>query len=240
EEYDMAGSKYCATRIGSQLSGVVIGEPTELNVIVAHKGVVRLSLTSRGISGHSSMPHHFQNAIYPMARTVTTVKEFADELTQRPAHPKLGTETLSVTIVNGGYQINIIPESCQAQIDWRILPGRTPRACRDELAQYLADKITESIEVELLNAYEPMDTPPDHDLVKALLTAAQKTGAQSTTQAVAYATDASAFNTLSVPTPIFGPGQPNKAHTRDEYIEIDQLEKGLFAYKSFLENAGRL
>ena len=56
------------------------------------------------------------------------------------------------------------------------------------------------------------------------------------TQAVAYATDASTFNVLTIPTPIFGPGHPSKAHTRDEYIEIDQLEKGLTAYKNFLEN----
>jgi acetylornithine deacetylase/succinyl-diaminopimelate desuccinylase family protein len=252
EEYDMTGSRYFAEHWadmpggGGRLYAAVMAEPTELKAVVAHKGVVRLRILSRGKSAHSSMPALGKNAIYQMARALTAVEEFAYELAERPGHPRLKTETLSATIVNGGQQINVIPDRCEARIDWRILPGRSPKQCRDELEAVLTAKLCvgqsptlhksdEPIKVEIINAYNPMETQADHPIVKSLLSAAEKTIGESEAIVVGYATDASAFSQLKIPTPIIGPGCPLQAHTQDEFIEIKQLEKGLATYKLFLE-----
>ena len=252
EEYDMTGSRYFAEHWadmpagGGRLYAAVMAEPTELKAVVAHKGVVRLRILSRGKSAHSSMPALGKNAIYQMARALTAVEEFACELAERPGHPRLKTETLSATIVKGGQQINVIPDRCEARIDWRILPGRSPKQCRDELEAVLTAKLRvgqnptshksdEPIKVEIINAYNPMETQADHPIVKSLLSAAKKTIGESEAIVVGYATDASAFSQLNIPTPIIGPGCPLQAHTQDEFIEIKQLEKGLATYKFFLE-----
>ena len=256
EEYDMTGSRYFAEHWadisagGSKLYAAIMAEPTELKAVVAHKGVVRLRISSRGKSAHSSMPALGKNAIYQMARALTAVEEFGCELAERPGHPRLKTETLSATIVKGGQQINVIPDRCEARIDWRILPGRSPKQCRDELEAVLTAKLRggddppltwgagrsdEPVKVEIINAYEPMETKADHPIVKSLLLAAEKTIGESEAIVVGYATDASAFSQLNIPTPIIGPGCPIQAHTQDEFIEIKQLEKGLATYKLFLE-----
>jgi len=235
EEYDMAGASFFAEHFPGEITAAVFAEPTDLEVIVAHKGVLRLTMRTRGRSVHSSVPERGENAIYTMARAVTRVEQFAADLSRRPGHPALQQETLAVTVVEGGRQINVIPDSCQGRIDWRFLPGRTPRQCREELAEFLNRQMPGQVELELMNEYQPMETNPDHPVVAALLAAAQETAGIRRTASVAYATDASAFHGRSIPTPIFGPGSIHQAHTADEYIEIDQLEKGLAAYRVFLE-----
>ncbi|MCK4629323.1 MAG: M20/M25/M40 family metallo-hydrolase, partial [Sedimentisphaerales bacterium] len=204
EEYDLTGSRYFAEHLadisgGGRLYAAVMAEPTELKAVVAHKGVVRLRLVSSGKSAHSSMPSLGKNAIYQMAQALTAVEEFACELAERPGHPRLKTEALSATIVKGGQQINVIPDRCEARIDWRILPGRSPKQCRDELEAVLKAKLRvgqnptlhrsdEPIKVEIINAYDPMETQADHPVVKSLLSAAEKATGASETIVAGYAT----------------------------------------------------
>ena len=114
-------------------------------------------------------------------------------------------------------------------------PSRRPGQCRDELAAVLAEELgRDKFSLELLSVYNSMQTDVSEPLVEALLSAAQKTVHRRTTAAAPYATDASSFAGLGLPTCVFGPGNPHKAHTKDEYIEIEQLEKGRLAYEVFL------
>ncbi len=235
EEYDMSGASFFAGHCEDKIVAAVFAEPTDMEVIVAHKGVLRLTMQTRGRSVHSSVPETGENAIYTMAQAVTHVEQFAADLSRRPGHPALKQESLAVTIIEGGQQINVIPDRCQARIDWRFLPGRSPRQCRDELAGFLNRQMAGKVELQLLNEYHPMETDPAHPVVSALLNAAQQTAGIRKTASVAYATDASAFHGWSIPTPIFGPGSIHQAHTADEYIETEELEKGLAAYRLFLE-----
>ena len=235
EEYDMSGSKFCAAQLGGKLAAVVLAEPTDLKVVVAHKGVVRLKVVCSGKSAHSSNPESGKNAIYGMARALKVLEDYAGELRGRAGHPQLKSETLSATLISGGRQINIIPDRCETLIDWRILPGRSAQQCRDELSNILHERTDESIGVELINDYKSMESSAEDPVVKALLAAAEQVTGKGEAIAVGYATDASAFTELGIPTPIFGPGWDGKAHTQDEYIAIEQLEKGLAAYKIFLD-----
>ncbi len=234
EEYGMTGSEYFAANNQQKLAGVVVAEPTDLQVVVAHKGVVRLDLNSKGRSAHSSTPKRGKNAIYPMARAITVVECFIEELEKNRIHDQLGHETAAVTIVHGGQQINVIPDNCQASIDWRIIPGRDSQQCRDELNKLLQRELPDQIEVSVLNEYKPMITDASHSLVLSLLDAAEQVTSQRKTTVFSGATDASAFVSLLIPTPIFGPGGMGQAHTQEEYIEINKLEQGLEAYNAFL------
>ena len=234
EEYDMAGANYFAKNLPTTISGVLFGEPTNFKVDVGHKGVVRLLLETRGQSAHSSRPKIGKNAIYAMARAITATEEFIESMDQWPEHPQLGCETAAITIVQGGQQINVIPDRCQARVDWRILPGSNPASCRDKLAKLLKTKLSEEILVESINSYDPVQTDPDHPLVTAILDSVQKICKVRQTNYATGATDASAFTSLGIPTPIFGPGNMAKAHTQDEYIEIADLENGLEIYKTYL------
>lgn len=235
EEYELNGARYWAQHCSGDLAGIVIAEPTRLDVVVAHKGVARVHLVTRGKSAHSSIPKLGQNAIYIMGRALPVVEKFGKELAARPAHPLLNTETLSVTMIQGGQQINVIPDRCTANVDWRILPGRQPEQCRKELAAALQEQLKEPVEVEMINAYESMETSAQHPLVSALLRAGDKATGKCRPISVGYATDASAFTHLGIPTPIFGPGDGCQAHTQDEYIDIEHLEKGVAAYREFLQ-----
>jgi len=235
EEYNMAGANYFTEHLPEKLAGAVFGEPSSLKVVIAHKGVVRLQLETQGRSAHSSRPETGKNAIYPMARAITVVEEFIEGLARAGSHPQLGHEKAAVTIVRGGQQVNVIPDKCEALVDWRILPGRDAQQCRDELAKLLRSRLGDEIKVKLLNQYRPMQTDGTNRLIAALLNAADKAAQIRQTTIATGATDASAFTKLAIPTPVFGPGNTAQAHTQDEYIETTQLEKSLAVYTAFLE-----
>jgi acetylornithine deacetylase/succinyl-diaminopimelate desuccinylase-like protein len=230
EEHDLLGAKAFAAEYGSRISGAVFGEPTQLKVVTCHKGAVRLRLVCEGKSAHSSTPQLGDNAITKMAQAVSAAQDYAARLEAKTSHEVLGAETLAVTIIKGGDQINIIPNRCEAFVEWRSLPGREPQACRDELAEALGS----IAKVELMNSYAPMETDPNHPMVAALLDATKKGCGLRVVDGVKYATDASAFAEYDIATLVLGPGNIAQAHTADEFIEVDQLEKGLAVYGAFL------
>ena len=234
EEFDLLGTKHFAMHPDIKPSGAVFGEPTGLAVHTAHRGVVRLRLTTRGKSAHSSRPANGVNAIYPMARIITAIETFADGLATVPAHPQLGHESIAVTIVQGGQQVNVVPDRCEAQVDWRVLPGRTIQACRDELHRVLQESPSEEVTLEGVTYYAPMYTDAGSPLCVRLLDAAEQTAAVRCTAVCSGATDASAFADCRIPTLIMGPGDMSRAHTQDEYVDTAELEDGLAVYTRFL------
>ena len=235
EEYNMLGARHLAEHLPGKPAGAVFAEPTSHKVVVSHRGVVRLQLTCHGKSGHSSRPETGVNAIYIIAKAIAAIEEFIERLTDSRGHPDLGCESAAVTTISGGQQVNVIPDRCRVRIDWRTLPERTGEACRAELAEFLRAKLPdENFDLELLNTYSPMHTDPEHRLVGALLNAAENIAQTRQKSFMTGATDASAFASFGIPTPIFGPGNTAQAHTQDEYVEIAELEKGLAAYKTYL------
>lgn len=235
EEYNMMGSQYFANHYKDIITAAVFGEPTSFKVIAEHKGDVRFKLITSGRSAHSSTPQKGDNAIYKMAQVITAVKDFITNLQKDTSHPRLGPESAAITIIQGGQQINVIPDKCQARLDWRTLPGRTPQNCLDQLKAFLQTIPDNEVDVEMLNTCNPMQTDLDHNLITALLDASEKAAHIRQIDSASMATDASSFTSMKIPTPIFGPGNANKAHTQNEFIEISDLEKGLNAYKTLLE-----
>ncbi len=117
----------------------IVAEPTSLNVVVAHKGMIRWRCHTSGRAAHSSLPEHGKNAIYRMAHVLNALESYANDLVGTLAeHPLCGRPTLSVGTISGGVSVNTVPDRCTIEIDRRIVPGEDPQAAWQHVIDYLA------------------------------------------------------------------------------------------------------
>ena len=204
----------------------VVAEPTGLDVVDAHKGAVRWHLTTAGRSCHSSTPELGVNAIYRMAALLPHVERFADRLRARRVDPRLGPATLSVGRVEGGTSVNTVPDRCLVEIDRRLLPGEDPAAAPGELAAYLREQAGPGAEFassEPWLAAPALAAEDSAGLAARLLDAVAAVAGPHALRAVPYGTDASTLSGAGVPSVVFGPGDIARAHTRDEWVPLDEV-----------------
>ncbi len=168
EEYQFSGVRTltAAWREGKEPAvprlpdAAIVAEPTGLDVVVAHKGVIRWFCHTRGRAAHSSQPDRGENAVYKMAHVVTAIERYAcDILATRPGHALCGPYTLNVGAIQGGTSVNIVPERCTIEIEIRVPPGGDPQRARSELIEYLAREIMPSPPAPLPQASEGRNTP---------------------------------------------------------------------------------
>ncbi|MCS7239249.1 MAG: M20 family metallopeptidase [Thermoguttaceae bacterium] len=206
---------------------VVVAEPTELQVVVAHKGVVRWRIHTRGRAAHSATPEAGVSAIYHMARVLLAIEEYNRRLQAGPRDPRCGTPSVCVGLISGGTGVNTVPERCTIELDRRLIPGETVELARVDLRCFLEEKtgLRDAIE------HEPpwMEGPPLPDQSQAemavrLSTWARRVAGQGQMVAAHFATDAPFFAAVDIPTVVFGPGSIAQAHTADEWIAVDQVE----------------
>ncbi|WP_372899452.1 M20 family metallopeptidase [Stieleria sp.] len=206
----------------------IVAEPTELNVVVAHKGVLRWRIQTTGVAAHSSRPSLGQSAIYSMARLISGLEQLADELqTAGPDHPLCGRPTLSVGTIRGGESVNIVPERCIIEIDRRVVPGESFETILHQTRQALKNRC--GIEFEMLppdTSCEPLRDGENGTLAETLVRLTGQVAGSSRTIGVAFTTQAPKFAAAGLPTVVFGPGSIDQAHTKDEWIEIEQLNQG--------------
>jgi len=227
-----------STLMTSAPDGAIIAEPTELDVVVAHRGAVRFKIRTPGRACHSSDPTQGLNAIYRMARVVTALEEYAPELSaSRNPHPLVGPPTLSVGMIYGGASVNVVPDDCAIEIDRRLVPGD----CAVEAVRHIREFLTDRIDFDLV--FEPpwLSSPTLNDddnawLADALLSCIEPVAGPHRTLGVPYGTHASRTCAAGVPSVVFGPGSIEQAHTKDEWIDIDQLEKASEIYFRFCSN----
>jgi acetylornithine deacetylase/succinyl-diaminopimelate desuccinylase-like protein len=206
--------------------GAVVAEPTGLNIVDAHKGVVRWSLTTTGQSCHSSRPECGINAIYRMGTLLPAVQRFADELRARGSHPRLGPATLSVGRIEGGTSVNTVPDFCRAEIDRRLLPGEDPVSAPAELTAFLIAHADVPFECSPLWLSCPSLSPDGSaEMTARLGRAINAVTGKHDVQAVPYGTDASTLALAGVPAVVFGPGDIARAHTCDEWVPLDEVAR---------------
>ena len=231
EENMQLGSRHFAQH-GPQGDLAIVGEPTGLEIVTAHKGDVWLRLRTTGRSAHGATPHRGKNAVTAMARIVLALEtEYAAELAARTAHPRLGRPTVNVGRIDGGRQPNIVPAECTIDIDRRTLPGETEAGVRREIIALLRRHgLKASYDNLRTSPCEPLDTCPDLPLVRSLTRAAGRKG----TRGVHYFTDAAPLAAGGTPSVVFGPGDIAQAHTEREWLAISQLEKSIQILERFL------
>jgi acetylornithine deacetylase len=205
----------------------VVAEPTCLDIVHAHKGVVRWSLNTPGRSCHSSRPELGVNAIYRMAALLPLVERYAEELRATKSHPLLGPATLSVGRIEGGTSVNTVPDRCRIDIDRRVLPGESPRSLPGEFEGHLRRQAP-SAEFSCTEAWLvcPALSPElSGEAVEKLGAAIDAVRGQHRVTPVPYGTDASTLAESGIPSVVFGPGDIAQAHTCDEWVSIDEVEE---------------
>ncbi len=225
EEFSFGGVRELARR-GLKADGAVVGEPTELEILAAHKGVLRCFVRARGESCHASTPEAGRNAIYLLAEAILLLKKLHDELQRRPPHPVLGHATLSVGMAGGGQTPNTVPAAAWLEIDRRLLPGETPEAVVREIRRALAGLAHVEVEDPYLDS-GGFETKSAAGACALIHRAQSACGLKPSISSAPYATHAPFYEKLSIPAAVFGPGSIRRAHTASEYVEEDQLEKAL-------------
>jgi acetylornithine deacetylase/succinyl-diaminopimelate desuccinylase-like protein len=169
EEHAQAGSRALAAS-GFKANLAIVGEPTRLQVVTAHKGSIWLELETHGKAAHGATPQFGKNAIHEMARIVDALEtDYAARLRKRK-HPLLGAATVNVGTIRGGTQPNIVPDCCAITIDRRTLPGETETGVKREIAALLrAKKLSAKISSTKLAPCLPLETNPKLPLVRRFL-----------------------------------------------------------------------
>lgn len=216
----------------------IVAEPTLLDVVVAHRGVTRFVLTTRGRACHSSDPTQGINAIYRMARVINCLEEYAADLPERtPAHPLCGPATLSVGLISGGASVNVVPDECSIEVDRRLTPGDNADEAYDDIRQYLKSRVDFEFDMQPPYIVSPTLSNDNNGwLSDALQQHISEVAGPHHSIGVPYGTHASRTCSAGIPSVVFGPGSIDQAHTRDEWIEIDQLEKASEVYFRFCSN----
>ncbi|HJT77391.1 MAG TPA: M20 family metallopeptidase [Gemmataceae bacterium] len=204
----------------------VVAEPTRLQIVSAHKGVVRWHVTTPGRSCHSSAPEQGENAIYGMGRLLMRIEEYARRLSAGRSDPLLGVPTLSVGRIEGGSSVNTVPDHCRIEVDRRLIPGEEPEAALDDFRAWLRQEWRQ--DQPFTCSAPTLKAPalgPDRsaELVARLGRAIDGVLGGHRVTAVPYGTDASTIAAAGIPAVVFGPGDIAQAHTCDEWVSLAEV-----------------
>ncbi len=206
----------------------LVGEPTDFTIVHMHKGSSVLKLTTRGKACHASAPEQGENAIYKMTDIIRCIRDEIAPQLKTLSDPVLGSPTVSVGRCVGGSKSNIVPDLCEAEVDFRTLPSQDAESFFASVSERLRE-IDPAVEIEVTRC-QPLYTDPAHPMVKALEKAGGRCGGAS------WFCDAAVFSGAGIPAVAAGPGSIAQAHTRDEWIAVKELERGVAFYRAFLEN----
>jgi acetylornithine deacetylase len=210
----------------------IIGEPTEMKVIVGHKGKMSQRCHVRGKECHSSLAPQGVNAVEYAAEVITYLKGMARRVAKDGPFDEnfdVAHSTVHTGTVHGGTALNIVPKDCSFEFEFRYVPGVKPEALLAEVQAFAEDKLLPGMRAidpdagfswEPLSSFPGLDTPVDSEIVAFVKSL---TGANSVSK-VAFGTEAGLFQEVGIPTVICGPGNIAQAHKPDEYVEIEQIK----------------
>lgn len=218
----------------------IIGEPTSLDVCIAHKGVSRYNLSTKGTAGHAAKTRYPDSAIVKMSKILPALEQYRLSV-EEIEHPLLGNASMIITTINGGTAPNIVPQHCDIEIDRRLVPGENQQEIVQKIHQAIAEyNGGEKIEYDLNNyLFIPAsDIPADHELtMTALDTVSKFTQRDAQPQIFEATCEAPFFSvTSNIPTLILGPGGLAQAHIKDEFVEILELNSAAEIYYDMAKN----
>lgn len=224
EESSMDGALSLVAADKPKAKYAVVGEPTGLKPIRAHKGIIMESVRVIGQSGHSSNPALGNSALEGMHKAIAEILLWRSELQQRyqDAHFAVPYPTLNLGHIHGGDNPNRICGECELHLDLRSLPGMVMDDLREELDNRLAAAFADSglqvVRESLITGTEPMHTDAQAEIVRH---AEELTGHPAET--VAYCTEGPYLNQLGMQSIILGPGHIDQAHQPDEYLPMNEI-----------------
>ena len=236
EESSMAGARQLLRDGRPKADFAIIGEPTGLQPIIAHKGVLALSIVIEGSGGHASNPNLGCNALDAMHAVIADLLIYRQELASTYTDPtfEINIPTLNLGCLHAGDSPNRICETAELQIDVRLMPGMEI----DELATTIQHRLVETIashgtrlSITRINEVPAYQTSGDGDLARTL---ASLCGRPPGT--VAFGTEAPFLQSLGMETVVFGPGSINQAHQPNEYLDLNQLSPARETLEKVIEH----
>ncbi|MHA2024928.1 MAG: M20 family metallopeptidase [Candidatus Thorarchaeota archaeon] len=236
EESGCSGAEEVAA--SGLLNGIKFGvcaEPTSLGILVGEKGMFWSKVVSTGKSAHGSRPEEGINAIQAC---IDAIKVLTGDEFPYDKHNLFGTPTMNVGVIKGGIKINVVPDSCEALLDMRIVMGQDPASVQEAMNSRLKSAgLADRVQVEYVHGKPAVLTPVDAEIVGVTQQAVEKIVGTSPPLATAtYGTDCSVLQPkVGIQHVICGPGSIEQAHQPDEFIQLDELFKSVDVY---LEIAG--
>ena len=228
----------------------IVGEPSSMQVVLAHKGHYAYRCHVRGVEAHSSLAPRAVNAVEYAARIVTRITEIASRKADAgpfdERYPVAHT-TLHNGVFEGGTAFNIVPRHAHFDFEIRTVAGDSHDDLFGEIERYaLGELLPEmqtvypdsSIEFEVLSATRGLDTASDDPIVAETLELTRDLGPRETGQ-VSYATEAGLFQAVGIPAVVCGPGSIEQAHGPNEYVDLDQLARAEQLMQRLLEKLSR-
>ena len=236
EETSMSGAKALAAAGELKARYAVIGEPTELQPVRMHKGILMERIRIEGRSGHSGDPAQGNSALEGMHHVIHDLLKWRDKLQkeQQNAAFSVPMTTLNLGRIEGGDNPNRICPTCELDIDLRMLPGMRVDEMRNELRGRVTDCLSGSglsTEFEVLfDGIDPLETPQDSELIRV---AELLTGAQS--QGVVFGTEGPFLRKMGMEVVILGPGSIKQAHQPNEYLTLDNIAPAVKILRAMIE-----
>ena len=225
EEAGMSGSLTLTNKgIINDAIMLIIGEPTNLSLGIAEKGLLWVKLKIYGRAAHGSMPEEGINAIKGALKIIPQLKNCLHDIT----NPILGSSSINIGKIKGGNKINVVPDYTDIEVDFRIIPEQDVGILINNLKKIDIEPF--KMDIEILNKLPALQSDSSHPFILNL-----KKLSNTELIGLPYATDAAKFITLKNPVPfvIYGPGNPNDVHKINESISLDQI----FLATEFLTNA---
>ena len=209
----------------------IIGEPTSMTVVRAHKGKLSYRCHVHGLEGHSGMAHLGVNAVEFAAEAIARLKMIARRFRDHgPFDPDLTPPytTVHTGVVHGGTQLNIIPKDCWFDVEIRHMPGENVDLIYDEVKQYIDQELLPEMHAvskdtgftwHLHSRAPALNTAEDAEVVQL----AKALTGRNDTGKVSFATEAGLFDEAKIPSVICGPGSIEQAHKPNEFISLDQI-----------------
>lgn len=213
---------------GFKADFAVAGEPTDNRIVHAHKGSLWFRLRTRGRSAHGATPDQGESAILKMSAVVQYLLGDYTASLRHAATESLGAPTINVGLIRGGTQTNIVPDSCEIEVDRRLVPGETSESVVNGLREALQHL---GIEIDNLHGSPPLFTDPKNPFVQRLAAA---TGQREALTTAPWFCDAGIFAAHGMPAVAFGPGNIGQAHTADEFIELHEVFRATQIIEEFL------
>lgn len=240
EEECSKGTEYIIKQ-GLKPKMAVIGEPTDLNVCVVHKGMEWIEVTFKGRATHGSRPHEGINAIYAAAEFIKLIGDELEPKIEERKFDLVGSGTINVGVVHGGDDPNIVPDKCTVQIDRRWLPNETLESVHgeiEEMAQRAVDNIGGTYKQRAMREFTasmintPHNIEINHPLVQEALASVEFiTGEGKKPIAfTAWSDGALLSNNIGTECIVLGPGNINQAHANDEYCSVNQIIQATYIY----------
>lgn len=222
----------------------IVGEPTSMQPVVAHKGKWSYRGVVTGLERHSSLAPDGVNAVEYAAEAIVFLRKLMREKIETGARDEMFDmphTTVHTGVVNGGSAVNIVPNRCEFDFEWRYIPADDPQAIMDRFVDYIRNVLEPEMKAvdpacgfELIerSTIPGLDIDPGHDVVRL----AKACAARNDHGKVAYGTEAGLFQGIGdIPTVVCGPGDIAQAHRPDEFIALEQIDKAGAFFERLVE-----